>query len=178
MQRQLDDIFNNQEFLEWMNREDYCQENKQLVEYAIATVPNEILKELNHVVKQDVTSNQVLLSEYTIKKQKAKHPEILFSHYQMLQMILDTGTCIRETRSHYASYHVLVFHKVDDQQYLKATIKITADGARFYLQSLHYVDPQRYFYEIERGKVFRSALVSSFELKSQQRRRCMDFIDV
>ena len=167
-------LFVNDIFLQFMKLENVKQLNEKQIEFPIAVVPMDILDELRSTARE-TTSRVLVLSEYTIKKQNDKHKEILLDHYSLVQRILDTGTCIRENRSQYAKHHVLVFHRMQDSNdYLKVTLKITADGTLFYLQSVHIVDEQRFWNERSRGKLFRSG----HSLRTYPKRRCLDFLDV
>lgn len=124
----------------------------------IGTIPDHLVLELSS------KSNILNLSEYTEKK-NFKHQEIKEEHWNLLQKVVDQGIVVRETREQY-QHHVLCFLKYDENYYLKAIIKVTKDREYVFLQSYHFVDEDRFYFEKCRGRPIKSENV-----------KFLDFID-
>lgn len=75
------------------------------------------------------TSQTVLLSDATLAKQAAAHPEIALADYRKLQAIMDTGEVYRQGDLR------LVFLQIDGAWY-RAVVKVTRDGKEIYLSTL------------------------------------------
>jgi hypothetical protein len=171
----IEKVFSDSYFLEFLQRTEPHHDtiSGPQVEFPIAILHKSLSNNLG------VNSTQIVrLSLYTIIKQNRNHPEIKMEHYtRILYDIIQYGEVIREKRSHY-QHHMLFFYPFiegGEEKIIKATIKITKDeDKRIYLQSLHFVDLQRFQAERKRGLIVRHTIITS-------RPKCapfLDFIDV
>jgi len=100
----------------------------------------------------------VLMSLYTVGKQKTKHPYINHRHYSLVQTLLDYAEAIKEERQQYQR-HIVFFmpihgfgtensshlinnesnnNKDDNTRYLSLVVKSTLSGEEVYLQTLFF----------------------------------------
>lgn len=172
-------VFVDQNFINFMNLKEPSHDKitGPQIEFPIAVLPHELC--INFGLERG--EGMIRLSQYTIIKQNRNHPEINLHHYmEILQDILQFGEAIREKRSHY-QHHMLIFQDLsdrlgEDKRIIKATIKVTREenDKRLYLQSLHFVDEDRFQIERKRGLVVRHKMTHM----RQPAKHFLDFIDV
>lgn len=71
-----------------------------------------------------------------------------------MKKLFDEGQVIKDHRPQY-QVHLLFFHKLDEDKYLKACVKATQNGNELYLQTLHFISGKHHATIEERGILLR-----------------------
>lgn len=103
-------------------------------------------EELARAIKSD--AREVRLSEATVTKQLARHPDLSITEYRLLPDVVDKGLVIRD------GDEILVFFNQGNQLY-QATIKRTRDGNELHLVSYQRATDSDIRRLRRRGKVLR-----------------------
>lgn len=100
------------------------------------------------------SSRRVLLSAYTVLKQRRHHPELAPDDYRVLPAALRLGEYRRQTERK----AVVLFIDVANLDYgVRLAIKATSCGREIYLESFHRLSVSRYARELgKQGEVLRS----------------------
>ncbi len=129
--------------------------------FIVGILPKDLVSSL------EIKTRLILISGYTILKQKSKHSNITAELLRRTQEILDHGEAIKEQRIVYKR-HIGLFVSLkepdgkDPTKYLELVVKATKDGDEIYLQTLHTTSTARYLKQRSRGLLVR---VSNYTIK-------------